>query len=163
MALFAQPATAEAGASTALRAKPVRCEPQQLCARILPPQHDLVSRVQGNDVKRCFPRSIPIVSISVDRLLCSPLITPKGYRGGLNQLITKLGGWVGWNFQFSGYSTRTSGFSPGRSPDIWRQAFACHSHPRLRREHRRAPWAESGKSPPTWQAGRYTFKDSASF
>ena len=40
---------------------------------VLPAHHHLTSSVQTNEVKSC-PRSMPIVSSSMDRLLCSPLI-----------------------------------------------------------------------------------------
>ena len=59
----------------------VRSEPQQLRARQPSAYHYLASPVQANKIKNLLPRSMPIVSSSMDRLL-SHLLYPVGGRGG---------------------------------------------------------------------------------
>src|SRR6516162_1468550 len=85
VALLAQPATQEMGAATSLHTDEsdaqVRSEPQQLRARQPSAYHYLASPVQANKIKNLLPRSMPIVSSSMERLL-SHLLYPVGGRGG---------------------------------------------------------------------------------
>jgi len=60
----------------------VRSEPQQLRARQPSAYHYLASPVQANKIKNLLPRSMPIVSSSMDRLL-SHLLYPQPGRGGV--------------------------------------------------------------------------------